>query len=418
MKVLVIGGGGREHAVVKKLSESPKIEKIYCTPGNAGISQIAQCVNIKATDIEGIINFVKTNPMDMVVVTPDDPLALGLVDRLNEMDVPAFGPVAKAAEIESSKAFSKTLMKKYSIPKRDFEIFDNTEKALEYVKDKKYPLVIKASGLALGKGVIIVENHQEAVDTISQMMLNDMFGASGRTVIIEEFLEGPEVTVLAFTDGKTIKTMPSSQDHKRALDNDKGLNTGGMGAFSPSLYYSNEIEDYCVKNIFYPTINAMKKEERNFKGVIYFQMMLTKNGPKVIEYNARFGDPETQALMPLLKTDLYDIFNAIIDENLDKIDIVWENKASATVVLASGGYPKEYTKGYPITGIEEIIQNGITVYHMGTSVKDGDIVTNGGRVLALTTTADTVEEAVTKVYNNINRIHFKDMHYRKDIGRK
>ena len=289
---------------------------------------------------------------------------------------------------------------------------------MEYVKDKKYPLVIKASGLALGKGVIIVENHQEAVDTISQMMLNDMFGASGRTVIIEEFLEGPEVTVLAFTDGKTIKTMPSSQDHKRALDNDKGLNTGGMGAFSPSLYYSNEIEDYCVKNIFYPTINAMKKEERNFKGVIYFQMMLTKNGPKVIEYNARFGDPETQALMPLLKTDLYDIFNAIIDENLDKIDIVWENKASATVVLASGGYPKEYTKGYPITGIEEIIQNGITVYHMGTSVKDGDIVTNGGRVLALTTTADTVEEAVTKVYNNINRIHFKDMHYRKDIGRK
>ncbi|HOD93477.1 MAG TPA: phosphoribosylamine--glycine ligase [Clostridia bacterium] len=418
MKVLVIGGGGREHAVVKKLSESPKIEKIYCTPGNAGISQIAQCVNIKATDIEGIINFVKTNPMDMVVVTPDDPLALGLVDRLNEMDVPAFGPVAKAAEIESSKAFSKTLMKKYSIPTGDFEIFDNAEKALEYVKDKKYPLVIKASGLALGKGVIIVENHQEAVDTISQMMLNDMFGASGRTVIIEEFLEGPEVTVLAFTDGKTIKTMPSSQDHKRALDNDKGLNTGGMGAFSPSLYYSNEIEDYCVKNIFYPTINAMKKEERNFKGVIYFQMMLTKNGPKVIEYNARFGDPETQALMPLLKTDLYDIFNAIIDENLDKIDIVWENKASATVVLASGGYPKEYTKGYPITGIEEIIQNGITVYHMGTSVKDGDIVTNGGRVLALTTTADTVEEAVTKVYNNINRIHFKDMHYRKDIGRK
>ncbi|HQM39771.1 MAG TPA: phosphoribosylamine--glycine ligase [Clostridia bacterium] len=418
MKVLVIGGGGREHAVVKKLSESPKIEKIYCTPGNAGISQIAQCVNIKATDIERIINFVKTNPMDMVVVTPDDPLALGLVDRLNEMDVPAFGPVAKAAEIESSKAFSKTLMKKYSIPTGDFEIFDNAEKALEYVKDKKYPLVIKASGLALGKGVIIVENHQEAVDTISQMMLNDMFGASGRTVIIEEFLEGPEVTVLAFTDGKTIKTMPSSQDHKRALDNDKGLNTGGMGAFSPSLYYSNEIEDYCVKNIFYPTINAMKKEERNFKGVIYFQMMLTKNGPKVIEYNARFGDPETQALMPLLKTDLYDIFNAIIDENLDKIDIVWENKASATVVLASGGYPKEYTKGYPITGIEEIIQNGITVYHMGTSVKDGDIVTNGGRVLALTTTADTVEEAVTKVYNNINRIHFKDMHYRKDIGRK
>ena len=418
MKVLVIGGGGREHAVVKKLSESPKIDEIFCAPGNAGIGQIAKWVNINATDIEGILSFLKENPMDMVVVTPDDPLALGLVDKLNEKNIRAFGPVAKAAEIESSKAFSKNLMKKYGIPTGDFEIFDNAEKALEYIADKKYPLVIKASGLALGKGVIIVEDHQQAVETISQMMLNDMFGASGRTVIIEEFLEGPEVTVLAFTDGKTIKTMPSSQDHKRALDGDKGLNTGGMGAFSPSLHYTEKVEDYCINNIFYPTIKAMKEEGRSFKGVIYFQMMLTKDGPKVIEYNARFGDPETQALLPLLKTDLLGIFDAIIDEKLDKINIEWENRASATVVLASGGYPKEYVKGYKISGLEELHKQGITVYHMGTALKDGVMVTNGGRVLALTAKGDTVEEAVAKVYNSINKVYFKDMHYRKDIGRK
>lgn len=418
MKVLVIGGGGREHAVVKKLSESPKINKIYCTPGNAGISQIAQCINIKATDIDGILKFVDENPMDMVIVTPDDPLALGLVDKLNEKKIRAFGPVAKAAELESSKAFSKNLMKKYKIPTGDFEIFDNAENALKYLKDKKYPLVIKASGLALGKGVIIVSDQEQAEKTIDQMMRNDMFGTSGHTVIIEEFLQGPEVTVLAFTDGNTIKTMPSSQDHKRALDDDKGLNTGGMGAFSPSRHYTKDIEDYCINNIFYPTIKAMKKEDRNFKGVIYFQMMLTKDGPKVIEYNARFGDPETQALLPLLKTDLYDIFNAIIDETLDKIDIIWENKASATIVLASGGYPKEYIKGFKITGIDEVQNNGITVYHMGTAIKDGNIVTNGGRVLCLTATADNVEEAVAKVYNNIEKINFKDMHFRRDIGKK
>lgn len=418
MKVLVIGGGGREHAVVKKLSESPKINKIYCAPGNAGISQIAQCVNIKATDIDGILKFVDENPMDMVIVTPDDPLALGLVDKLNEKKIRAFGPVAKAAELESSKAFSKNLMKKYKIPTGDFEIFDNAENALKYLKDKKYPLVIKASGLALGKGVIIVSDQAQAEKTIDQMMRNDMFGTSGHTVIIEEFLQGPEVTVLAFTDGNTIKTMPSSQDHKRALDDDKGLNTGGMGAFSPSRHYTKDIEDYCINNIFYPTIKAMKKEDRNFKGVIYFQMMLTKDGPKVIEYNARFGDPETQALLPLLKTDLFDIFNAIIDETLDKIDIIWEDKASATIVLASGGYPKEYIKGFKITGIDEVQNNGITVYHMGTAIKDGNIVTNGGRVLCLTATADNVEEAVAKVYNNIEKINFKDMHFRRDIGKK
>lgn len=418
MKVLVIGGGGREHAVVKKLSESPKINKIYCTPGNAGISQIAQCINIKATDIDGILKFVDENPMDMVIVTPDDPLALGLVDKLNEKKIRAFGPVAKAAELESSKAFSKNLMKKYKIPTGDFEIFDNAENALKYLKDKKYPLVIKASGLALGKGVIIVSDQEQAEKTIDQMMRNDMFGTSGHTVIIEEFLQGPEVTVLAFTDGNTIKTMPSSQDHKRALDDDKGLNTGGMGAFSPSRHYTKDIEDYCINNIFYPTIKAMKKEDRNFKGVIYFQIMLTKDGPKVIEYNARFGDPETQALLPLLKTDLYDIFNAIIDETLDKIDIIWENKASATIVLASGGYPKEYIKGFKITGIDEVQNNGITVYHMGTAIKDGNIVTNGGRVLCLTATADNVEDAVAKVYNNIEKINFKDMHFRRDIGKK
>lgn len=418
MKVLVIGGGGREHAVVKKISESPKINKIYCAPGNAGISQIAQCVNIKATDIDGILKFVDENPMDMVIVTPDDPLALGLVDKLNEKKIRAFGPVAKAAELESSKAFSKNLMKKYKIPTGDFEIFDNAENALKYLKDKKYPLVIKASGLALGKGVIIVSDQAQAIETIDQMMRNDIFGASGHTVIIEEFLQGPEVTVLAFTDGDTIKTMPSSQDHKRALDNDKGLNTGGMGAFSPSRHYTKDIEDYCINNIFYPTIKAMKKEDRNFKGVIYFQMMLTKDGPEVIEYNARFGDPETQALLPLLKTDLFDIFNAIIDETLDKIDIIWEDKASATIVLASGGYPKEYIKGFKITGIDEVQNNGITVYHMGTAIKDGNIVTNGGRVLCLTATADNVEDAVAKVYNNIEKINFKDMHFRRDIGKK
>jgi len=291
MKVLVIGGGGREHAVVKKLSESPKIKKIYCAPGNAGMGKIAQCVNIKATDIDGILDFLKDNPVDLVVVTPDDPLALGLVDKLNERNIRAFGPVAKAAEIESSKAFAKNLMKKYGIPTGAFEVFDNPEKALQYVKNKQYPLVIKASGLALGKGVIIVENYRQAEETINQMMINDMFGSSGHTVIIEEFLQGPEVTVLAFTDGKTIKTMPSCQDHKRVFDNDKGPNTGGMGAFSPSKHYTKEIEEYCINNIFYPTIRAMKKEGRNFKGVIYFQMMLTKDGPKVIEYNARFGDP-------------------------------------------------------------------------------------------------------------------------------
>lgn len=418
MKVLVIGGGGREHAVVKKLSESPKIKKIYCAPGNAGMGKIAQCVNIKATDIDGILDFLKDNPVDLVVVTPDDPLALGLVDKLNERNIRAFGPVAKAAEIESSKAFAKNLMKKYGIPTGAFEVFDNPEKALQYVKNKQYPLVIKASGLALGKGVIIVENYRQAEETINQMMINDMFGSSGHTVIIEEFLQGPEVTVLAFTDGKTIKTMPSCQDHKRVFDNDKGPNTGGMGAFSPSKHYTKEIEEYCINNIFYPTIRAMKKEGRNFKGVIYFQMMLTKDGPKVIEYNARFGDPETQVLLPLLKTDLLDIFNAVTDERLDKTDIQWENSAGATVVLASGGYPKEYTKGYPISGLEEIQKQEVAVYHMGTAMKDGEYVTNGGRVLSLTAKGDTVEQAVARVYNNINKVCFKDMHYRKDIGRK
>ncbi len=418
MKVLVIGGGGREHAVISKLKESKRISTIIAMPGNAGISEIATCVNIGTKEIDKILEYLEKDPVDLVVVTPDDPLALGLVDALNERKIRAFGPVARAAEIESSKAFAKNLMKKYGIPTGDFEIFDNYEKALEFLENSKYPIVIKASGLALGKGVLICNSKQEAKDTVFDMMKNEVFGKSGHTIIIEEFLQGPEVTVLAFTDGKTISTMPSSQDHKRVFDGDKGLNTGGMGAFSPSKNYTLDIESYCVENIFIPTINALAQEGRKFKGVIYFQMMLTQNGPKVIEYNARFGDPETQALMPLLKTDLLDIFEAIIDERLDDLHIQWEDLASVTVVLASKGYPQDFVKGYEISGLDKLDDSSLTLYHMGTKEDKGRIVTNGGRVLSLTAKADTIDQAMKKVYKNIERVQFKDMHFRKDIGRK
>lgn len=418
MKVLVIGSGGREHAVVKKLCESKKVTELYCAPGNAGIAKIADCINIKATEIKGITEFSKANGIDLVVVTPDDPLALGMVNELTDAGIRAFGPVKEAAMIESSKAFAKDLMKKYGIPTGAYRIFTEPDKAAEYLKKQTFPCVLKASGLALGKGVIIAKDLEEAIKALNDMMTDKKFGASGETVIIEEFLRGPEVTALTFTDGSTIRMMPSSQDHKRALDNDKGLNTGGMGAFSPSRYYTKDIEKYCYDKIFMPTMEALNKEGRTFKGVIYFQLMLTKNGPKVIEYNARFGDPETEAILPLLETDLLDIFDACIDGRLDKVDIKWKNKASATVVLASGGYPEAYQKGYEITGLDDAQAQGLTIYHMGTKTENGKVFTNGGRVLAVTSLGDTVEDAVSKVYNNIERVHFTDMHYRKDIGRK
>lgn len=418
MSVLVIGGGGREHAICVALAKSPKTGKLYCIPGNAGISQVAECVpSIGVMEFDKIADFVAAHKdITMTVVAPDDPLAAGLVDYLEERGFRAFGPRANAAIIEGSKAFSKHLMTKYGIPTADYREFTDYEEAAEYVKTAEYPLVVKADGLALGKGVIICQTVQEGEDAVREMMVDKKFKDAGSKIIVEEFLTGKEVSVLCFTDGQTIVPMVSSQDHKRAHDNDEGLNTGGMGTFSPSKVYTSQLADDVYRDIILPTMNAMNCEGRPFKGVLYFGLMITKKGAKVLEYNARFGDPETQVVLPRLKTDLYEIFDAIIDTRLSDIDIEWTDDACVCVILASGGYPESYKKGVPITIGK--LPKGIVLYHAGTAFKDGQLVTSGGRVIGVTAKGKDIEEARKKAYDAIKDIHFDGMFYRRDIGIK
>lgn len=420
MNILVVGGGGREHAIIKKLSESSRVDKIFCTPGNGGISCYAECFDVSATDIDGVLALSKKLNPDMVVVAPDDPLVLGMVDVLNENGFKTFGPNKAAAIIEGSKVFSKDLMKKYNIPTAKYETFDNAEKAIAYIKEQNtYPTVVKADGLALGKGVVIALNEEEAVDAVNSIMQDKIFGESGSHIVIEEFLTGPEVSVLSFTDGKTVVPMISSMDHKRALDNDEGLNTGGMGTIAPNPYYTESVAKECMEKIFLPTINAMKNEGRTFKGCLYFGLMLTPNGPKVIEYNCRFGDPETQVVLPLLDTDILDIFEAIYDERLSDIDVKWKNESCACVILASGGYPKSYEKGKEISGLDDKGQaDGAFVYHAGTKLKDGKFLTNGGRVLGVTATGKDLKTALDNAYTAAKGITFDKAHFRKDIGQR
>lgn len=417
MKVLIVGGGGREHALAWKIAQSPKVNEIYCAPGNGGISAIAQCVDIKATDIEGIVDFAKSKSIDLTVVAPDDPLAMGMVDALEAAGCRAFGPRRSAAQIEASKVFAKELMQKHNIPTASYAVFDDYEEAVEYVKRSPLPVVIKADGLALGKGVTVAMDREEALKALKSIMLDKVFKEAGSRVVIEEYLTGHEVSVLAFTDGKTVIPMISAQDHKRAYDDDKGPNTGGMGAIAPSPYYTDEIRQRTEREIIYPTVAAMAADGRPFKGVLYFGLMLTDEGPKVLEYNARFGDPETQAVLPILKSDLVEIMEAIIDERLDEITVEWSDKAAACVVLASGGYPSTYNTGYPIEGLDVITDSDVMVFHAGTRRQGNTFYTAGGRVLGITAIADNLEKALGKAYENIKRISFQDMHYRKDIGK-
>ena len=413
MKVMVVGGGGREHAIIKELKKSPEIDKLYALPGNGGISRDAECVNVGAKDIEGIVKFALDNKIDYAVVAPDDPLVLGAVDALNEIGVECFGPAKAAAIIEGSKVFSKNLMKKYGIPTAMYETFDDMEKAIEYLSKIPAPVVIKADGLALGKGVIIAETTSDAIDAVKSMMADKVFGESGSRVVIEEFLEGPEVSVLAFTDGNTLVPMVSSMDHKRAGDNDTGLNTGGMGAIAPNPYYSESIADECMKTIFMPTVEAMKKEGRTFKGCLYFGLMLTKNGPKVIEYNCRFGDPETQAVLPLLESDLFTIMRAVSSGKLSEVEVKFAKKHSCTLVLASDGYPSKYETGFEISG--ECDTNA-SVYIAGAKMDGGKLYTAGGRVLAVSCVGDTLKEAIDASYRESEKISFENKYFRHDIG--
>ena len=414
MKVLVVGGGGREHVICYKLKQNPKVTELYCAPGNGGIASIATLVDIKATDVDKIADYASENKFDLVVVAPDDPLALGLVDKLEAKGIRAFGPRANAAIIEASKAFSKELMKKYNIPTAKYEIFDDEAKALSYLETQDMPIVIKCDGLALGKGVIIAQTLDEAKDAVKSMMSDHKFGNAGAKIVIEECMTGPELTILAFADGKRMVPMISSRDHKRAYDHDEGLNTGGMGAVTPGADLSDEQMKAIVDTIINPTNEALIKEGRPFKGVIYFGLMLTPQGAKVVEYNARFGDPEVQAILPLLETDFLDIIEATIDGTLDQIDIKWKKKCSCVVVMASGGYPQSYAKGYEITGIDSC---GKLVFQAGTALKDGKLVTSGGRVLCVYDEGDTLDEAIDGAYEGVHKISFKDMHFRTDIGR-
>ena len=401
MKVLVIGGGGREHAICHTLNKSPHVTKLWCAPGNGGIAQIAECVDVKATDIEGVVAFARENRPDLTVVAPDDPLALGMVDALEAAGFRAFGPRKAAALIEGSKSFAKDLMHRYGIPTAAYAVFDRSDEAIAYVRQQGAPIVIKADGLALGKGVTVAMTLEEAEGAIHDAMDGGAFGAAGARVVIEEYLTGPEVSVLAFVDGKNLSPMPSAQDHKRAFDHDEGPNTGGMGAFSPSRFYTEEVAEECMRTIFRPTVDAMAKEGRPFQGVLYFGLMLTEKGPRVIEYNARFGDPETQAVLERLDSDLYEIMNAVIDGRLDEMDIRWKDNAACCVVMASGGYPKAYEKGKEITGLDQVPED-VVVFHAGTAIgEDGKIVTSGGRVLGVTATADTLDEAIVRAYAGV-----------------
>ncbi len=415
MNVLVLGGGGRESAIVKNLSESGQISKLYPLPGNAGMEDYASLIAGSVTDIDAVKQACREYQIDFCCVTPDDPLALGMVDALEAIGVACFGPDKKAARIEASKAFAKELMRKYSIPTASYKTFTNINEALSYVKTQPYPLVVKADGLALGKGVIIANTEEEAGEALHEMMENHAFGKSGETVVIEEFLTGPEVSVLAFTDGETLVPMVSSMDHKRAHDNDEGPNTGGMGTIAPNPFYTKEIADECMERIFLPTIKAMKAEGCPFKGCLYFGLMITKDGPKVIEYNSRFGDPETQVVLPLLESDLFKIMRETRDGTLKAGDVVFSSKAACCVVMASGGYPGKYAKGKVIT-MEDGIES--EVYMAGVSKKDGRLVTNGGRVLGVTATADTMPEAIKKAYADVKKINFENAEYRSDIGKR
>ena len=420
MKILVVGGGGREHAIVMKLAESPKVDELYCAPGNGGIAKYAKCYPVKATDVKGMVALAKELAVDLVFVAPDDPLVMGMVDAMQAEGFMTFGPKKDAAILEGSKVFSKELMKKYHIPTAAYEVFRDPKEAEKYLRQQNvYPTVIKADGLALGKGVIIAQNENEALAAISSIMEDKIFGESGSQIVIEEFLTGPEVSVLSFTDGKTIKPMVSSMDHKRALDGDQGLNTGGMGTVAPNPYYTEEVAEQCMETIFLPTIRAMEAEGRTFQGCLYFGLMLTPNGPKVIEYNCRFGDPETQVVLPLLETDLVDIILAIWNGMLETLPIQWKNGCAACVVMASGGYPKKYVTGLPITGLDANGQIAdCFVYHAGTKLEDGEMLTSGGRVLGVTATADTLQKALDTAYKGVKKINFQDVHYRKDIGQR
>lgn len=419
MKVLVIGSGGREHAIVWKLAQSPRVTKLYCAPGNGGIDKIAECVPIGAMEIDRMVAFAKSEALDLVMVAPDDPLAAGMVDALQAAGIRAFGPNRVAAELEASKTFAKNLMKKYGIPTAGYESFTDSATALAWLGSQKMPIVVKADGLALGKGVLICSTLAEAEAAVRDILDDQKFGKAGARVVIEEFMTGPEVSILAFTDGKTVVPMVSSQDHKRARDNDEGLNTGGMGTFSPSRVYTPEMAEWCMENVFLPTIRAMESEGRPFRGVLYFGLMVTPDGPKVLEYNARFGDPETQVVLPRLKTDLLDIFEAVIDERLADMDIQWADNAAVCVVMASGGYPESYEKGYPITGIADAeLDRNVTVFHAGTKLENGTLVTSGGRVLGVTATGADIDEARSHAYAAVKRISFQDAYCRSDIGIK
>ena len=415
MKIMVVGGGGREHAIIKKIKQSPKADVIYALPGNGGIAADAICVNIGAKDIDGIVAFAKENQIDYAIVAPDHPLVLGAVDALNAIGIPCFGPKANAAIIEGSKIFSKNLMKKYGIPTAEYEVFTELDAALAYLKTAPIPTVIKADGLALGKGVVIAMTREEAYDAVRSMMADKVFGDSGSKVVIEEFLTGPEVSVLSFTDGTTVVPMISSMDHKRACDGDQGLNTGGMGTIAPNPYYTGEIADRCMKEIFLPTIRAMKEEGRPFSGCLYFGLMLTPKGPKVIEYNCRFGDPETQVVLPLLENDLLDIMMACTNETLAEQEVSFSDGSACCVIVASNGYPQKYASGFEITYDADLSAD---VYVAGAKLEDGKLLSAGGRVLGVVAMGDSLADAVAKAYENVPKVHFENAYFRKDIGQR
>ena len=418
MKVLIVGGGGREHAIATCVAKSPKVDKIYCAPGNAGIGQIAECVPIGAMEFDKLVAFAKEKAIDLTIIGMDDPLVGVVLDEFEKAGLRVFGPRKNAAILEGSKAFSKDLMKKYNIPTAAYETFESAEKAMQYLETSKYPIVLKADGLALGKGVLICNTKEEAMDGVKTLMLDKQFGQAGNTIVVEEFMTGREVSVLSFVDGNTIKIMTSAQDHKRAKDGDKGLNTGGMGTFSPSPFYTKEVDEFCKKYIYQPSVDAMKAEGREFKGIIFFGLMLTEDGPKVLEYNARFGDPETQVVLPRMKNDIIDVFEACIDGTLDKIDLQFEDNAAVCVVLASDGYPVSYEKGFEIKGLDNFKdKDSYFVFHAGTKLSDGKIVTNGGRVLGVTATGRDLKEARANAYEATKWIDFDNKYMRNDIGK-
>ena len=418
MKVLIVGGGGREHAIAYCVAKSSKVEKMYCAPGNAGIAELAECVPIGAMEFDKLVTFAKEKEIDLAIVGMDDPLVGGLIDEFEKAGIRAFGPRKNAAILEGSKAFSKDLMKKYDIPTAAYENFDNADEALSYLETAKFPIVLKADGLALGKGVLICNTLEEAKAGVKEIMLDKKFGASGNTMVVEEFMTGREVSVLSFVDGKTIKTMTSAQDHKRAKDGDQGLNTGGMGTFSPSPFYTKEVDEFCRKYVYQKTVDAMAAEGREFKGIIFFGLMLTEDGPKVLEYNARFGDPEAQVVLPRMKNDLIDVIEACIDGTLDQVDLQFEDNAAVCVVLASDGYPVAYEKGLPITGLDEFKKHeGYYCFHAGTKFDGDQIVTNGGRVLGVTAKGATLKEARANAYKATEWVQFDNKYMRHDIGK-